>query len=128
MRGLVSAVAVGRLSGGQLVVDPGEEETATLEAGGTFAFMFADGTGLKNSNSDCVWTSWKSISGSYDQAETFEARELARAGARAVYDAMRTEVEKTSLSAHVHNEGKAIVGEETMQKVDAKSDDEEMAI
>jgi len=96
-----------------------------LDAGGTFAFMFADGIGPRNSNSDCVWTSWKSVSGSYDHAEVFEARELARTGARAVYDAMRTEVEKTSLSAHSRNDGKAILGKETTQKAEIKSDDDD---
>jgi exosome complex component RRP46 len=106
-------------------VDPDEEEAASLEAGGTFAFMFAHGIGLRNSNSDCVWTSWKSISGSYDQAEIFEARELARTGARAVYDAMRAEVEKTSLSADMGNGGQAILGKETTQKADIKSDDDD---
>jgi len=77
MRGLVSAVSVGHLSGGQLVVDPSEEEAVSLEVGGTFWFIFADGPGRKNSNPECVWSSWKSNSGRYDQAELFQARELA---------------------------------------------------
>ena len=122
MRGLVSAVAVGRLSGGQLVVDPSEDETASLQAGGTFAFMFADGVGQKNSNSDCVWTSWKSDSGSYDQNEIFRARELARTGARAVYDAMRINFEKPGMGAHVHKEVEEATQAET------KSEDDEMEI
>ena len=100
MRGLVSAVAVGRLSGGRLVLDPSEEEACSLEAGGTFAFIFADDVGRKNSNPECVWTSWKSASGSYDQSEIFQARELARTGARAVYDAIRTNFEKPGMGAH----------------------------
>ena len=122
MRGLVAAVAVGRLSGGQLVVDPSEDEAASLEAGGTFAFIFADGVGRTNSNSECVWTSWKSDSGSYDQNEIFRARELARTGARAVYDAMRINFEKPGVGAHGHEEV-----EEAPQAV-TKSEDDKMEI
>ena len=98
MRGFVSAVAVGRLSGGQLVVDPSEGEAVSLEAGGTFAFIFADGVGRKNSNLECVWSSWKSDSGRYGQNEIFQAQELARTRARAVYDAMRADFEKLCMN------------------------------
>ncbi|KIM36926.1 hypothetical protein M413DRAFT_448844 [Hebeloma cylindrosporum] len=118
MRGLVAAVAVGRVSGGQLVLDPSEEEAVSLEAGGTFAFMFADGIGRKTSNSECVWTNWKSDSGGYDQREIFQARELARTGARAVYEAMRTDFEKPRMVAHVHEQ----------VEVETKSEDHEMEI
>jgi exosome complex component RRP46 len=118
MRGLVSAVAVGRLSGGELVVDPSEEEATSLKAAGTFAFMFVDGIGRKNSNSECVWTSWKSDSGSYNQNEIFQARELARTGARAVYDAMRTSFEKPGMGAHEQ------VEEATPAETKSEEDDE----
>jgi len=119
MRGLVSAVAVGRLSGGQLVVDPSEEEAVSLEAGGTFAFIFADGIGRKNSNSECVWSSWKSNSGRYDQNEILRARELARTGARAVYDAMRADFEKPGMGAHAH---------ERVEEAETKSEENKMEI
>jgi len=78
MRGVVSAVAIGRLPDGTLVVDPDEEEEESLQGGGCFAFMFAaaDDGGIKKTNSDCVWSGWRSVSGTYDESELFSAREL----------------------------------------------------
>ncbi|KAF8957588.1 exosome component Rrp46 [Flammula alnicola] len=99
MRGVVTAVAVGQLPDGRLVVDPSEDESESLKAGGSFAFMFADELGLMNSNSDCVWSSWKSTSGSYGENELFEARELARSGAKAVYGAMKRNIEQMNGAA-----------------------------
>jgi len=101
MRGLVSAVAVGRLSGGQLVVDPDEEEAVSLEVGGTFAFVFADGVDRKNSKLGMRVDHWKSNSGRYDQNEIFQARELARTGDRAVYDAVSAHFEKPGMGARL---------------------------
>lgn len=94
MHGVVAAVAVGRLSDGSLIVDPSEDETGTLQACGGFAFMFSGATHLKKSDTDCVWSSWKSTTGRYSQDELFKARELARIGATAVYDEMRRNLEK----------------------------------
>ncbi|PPQ96286.1 hypothetical protein CVT26_005646 [Gymnopilus dilepis] len=96
MRGVVAAVPVGRLSDGTLILDPSDEELHSMSGGGAFAFVFADGVGLGGSNSDCVWTSWKSTAGKYDEDELLKARELARMGAEAVYDAMRKSVENKS--------------------------------
>ncbi|KAF8815040.1 exosome component Rrp46 [Phlegmacium glaucopus] len=96
MRGVVAAVAIGRLPDGTLVVDPDEEEEECLGGGGCFAFMFADETGLKNdntSNSDCVWSGWKSMSGAYDESELFRARELARVKASDVYVVMKKSID-----------------------------------
>ena len=96
MRGVVTAVAIGRLLDGTLVVDPYEEEES-LGGGGCFAFMFADG--LDKTNPDCVWSGWKSMSGTYDESEFFSARELAKATASHVYLAMKKSID-TPLGAH----------------------------
>uniref|UniRef100_A0A8H7Y606 Exoribonuclease phosphorolytic domain-containing protein n=1 Tax=Psilocybe cubensis TaxID=181762 RepID=A0A8H7Y606_PSICU len=92
MKGVVAAVAVGQLSSGALVLDP-SDEAEVVKGGGVFAFMFADGIGLNDSNTDCLWTSWKSTLGRYDEKELVAARELAREGAQEVYTAMRKSFE-----------------------------------
>lgn len=99
MNGVVCAVAIGKSSCGSFVVDPSEEEN--LDAGGCFAFLFADEVGLSGSNSDCVWTSWKATKGKYDQAELVTARELARSAAGVVYGEMRKTFD-ASLHGAVH--------------------------
>ncbi|PPR01378.1 hypothetical protein CVT24_006216 [Panaeolus cyanescens] len=70
MRGIVFGVAIGRLPGGILVVDPGEEEVENLEASGCFAFLFAGQV-----RSECVWSSWKTRTGQFDEEELYAARQ-----------------------------------------------------
>ncbi|KAF5321740.1 hypothetical protein D9619_002242 [Psilocybe cf. subviscida] len=101
MRGVAVAVSVGRFapsaaaspSQSTLVLDPSEDEAAQLQAGGCFAFLFADGAGLQqgaeSENGDCVWSSWKALSGGYDEEELFAARSLAQKGARELYKRLR---------------------------------------
>ena len=105
MRGVVCAVAVGRLKDGTLVVDPDEEEEVVVEGcggGGCFAFMFSgaaaaaadnhDNNNKPPKSSDCVWSGWnssKSSASSYDEGDFFKARELARVAAVDVYFAMK---------------------------------------
>ena len=92
MRGVVTAVAIGRLPDGSLVVDPDEEEEEkSLGGGGCFAFIFTDG--FDKTNSDCIWSGWKSTSGTYDESELFSARELAKATALDVYLAMKKSID-----------------------------------
>ena len=92
MRGVVSAVAIGRLLDA-LVVDPDEDEMV-LGGGGCFAFMFVDGGGgVDKPSSDCVWSSWKSVVGGYDENELFSAREMARVSALDVYFAMKKSID-----------------------------------
>ncbi|KDR67195.1 hypothetical protein GALMADRAFT_216654 [Galerina marginata CBS 339.88] len=118
MRGVVSAVAVGRLPNGTLILDPGDDEVASLQGGGTFAFLFADGAGVGGSNSDCVWTSWKSTSGRYDATELTRAKELAREGAQAVFDVIKKSFEAETLA----------IPEKVAAKDNEASDDDEMKI
>jgi len=123
---VVAAVAVGRLPDGTLVVDPDEEEEESLGGGGCFAFMFAEKAGLA-SNSDCVWSGWKSMSGVYDESELFRARELARATASDVYLAMKKSI---ALGGRVSYDTNAptrrVIKDEPM--VGNDSDDDKMEI
>jgi exosome complex component RRP46 len=115
MRGVVCAVAVGRLvstttttsasafgapaspAKSILVLDPSEAELASLEAAGCFAFMFAAGLrGLADSAGPCVpceavWTDWHAKS-SFSEDELVWARALAQVGAVRVWRAMKESV------------------------------------
>ncbi|KAJ6624372.1 ribosomal protein S5 domain 2-type protein [Mycena sp. CBHHK59/15] len=71
MKGVVCAVAVGKINS-SLAVDPSDDEERALEASGCFAFLFGNGP----DDSRCVWTNWKS-SGSFDEAELSNAKKLA---------------------------------------------------
>ena len=129
MRGVVTAVAIGRLSDGTLVVDPDEEEESSLGGGGCFAFMFLDG--LDKTNSDCVWSGWKSTSGTYDESEIFSARDLAKATALDVYHAMKKSIDTLGARVSYNTDTPArglskVVKDETM--VEDDSDDDRMEI
>ena len=134
MRGVVCAVAIGRLPDGTLVVDPDEEEEESLRGGGCFAFMFADKTGLDKddtSASDCVWSGWTSMSGSYDEGELFRARELARATALDVYVAMKNSIHTldSRLSYNTSTPAQNLVkATKDEMKVGDDSDDDRMEI
>ncbi|KAF7365648.1 Exosome component Rrp46 [Mycena venus] len=81
MKGVVCAVAIGRIKSTTLVVDPGEEEEAAIDASGCFAFSF--GNGLDDTR--CVWTNWKSASRSFDEAELARCKLLASVAAKSVW-------------------------------------------
>jgi exosome complex component RRP46 len=124
MRGVVTAVAIGRLPDGTLVVDPDEEEEESLGGGGCFAFMFADGVNNDHkTNSDCVWSAWKSMSGAYDERELFGARELARVTALNVYLAMKKSIDV--LASRVYNTPAQTLDE---MMVEDDSDEDRMEI
>jgi exosome complex component RRP46 len=91
MRGVVCAVAVGHLPGVGFVVDPSEDECAHINAGGCFAFMFAEGVG---SGIESVWSSWQSRSGTFAEKDLTDARALAQAAAQGVYNAMKNSVSR----------------------------------
>ena len=80
MKGVVCAVAIGRINS-TLVVDPSEDEEAALDATGCFAFAF--GTGVDDAR--CVWTNWTSSSGSFDEAELASCKRLASGAAKSVW-------------------------------------------
>ncbi|KAJ7119818.1 ribosomal protein S5 domain 2-type protein [Mycena epipterygia] len=79
MKGVVCAVAIGRMKS-TLIVDPGEDEEASLEASGCFAFSFGNGA----DDARCVWTNWRS-SDSFDEGELTTCKLLASAAARSVW-------------------------------------------
>ncbi|KAJ7162900.1 exosome component Rrp46 [Mycena filopes] len=79
MKGVVCAVAVGRIKS-VLVVDPDEEEEGAVDASGCFAFSFGDGA----DDARCVWTNWKSAR-SFDERELAQAKLLASTAARLVW-------------------------------------------
>jgi len=131
MRGVVTAVAIGRLPDGTLLVDPDEEEEESLGGGGCFAFMFADETGLENedtSNSDCVWSGWKSMSGAYDEGELFRARELARARALDVRLAMKKSIEAMGTRVSINTDIPIRTTKDEMKIEDDSDDDDRMEI
>ncbi len=92
MRGVVTAVAISKTAKDALVVDPSDEELETSKAIGCFAFMFSDG--LKNDRCDCVWMSWRSLSGGSDEKVVFEAQQLAKTQAKAINTLIRKHVAK----------------------------------
>ncbi|KAF8194364.1 ribosomal protein S5 domain 2-type protein [Mycena galopus ATCC 62051] len=79
MKGVVCAVAIGRIKS-TLVVDPGEEEETALDASGCFAFAFGNGI----DDARCVWTNWRS-SRSFDEAELAQCKLLASVAAKLVW-------------------------------------------
>jgi len=105
-----------------------EEEAVSLGGGGCFAFMFTNDH--EKTNSACVWSGWKSISGAYNKSEIFKARELASVAALNVYlamkksiDAMGTQAYNTDTPAPSFNK---VIEHKTMVKDD--SDDDRMEI
>ena len=78
----------------KVIVDPSDEELETSEAMGCFAFMFSDDNGPQNDGCDCVWTSWRSLSGGSDETVVLEAQQLAKSQARAINTLIRRHVAK----------------------------------
>ncbi|KAK7042217.1 exosome component Rrp46 [Favolaschia claudopus] len=79
MKGVVCAVSIGRRNS-SLIVDPGDEELAALDASGCFAFAFGNGA----EDARCVWTNWKS-SVSFNEKELAECKRLALIAAQSVW-------------------------------------------
>ncbi|KAJ7258769.1 ribosomal protein S5 domain 2-type protein [Mycena haematopus] len=79
MKGVVCAVAIGRIKSA-LIVDQDEEEERVLDASGCFAFAFGNGI----DDARCVWTNWKSPR-SFDQAELTRCKLLASVAAKSVW-------------------------------------------
>ncbi|KAJ7776811.1 exosome component Rrp46 [Mycena maculata] len=76
MKGVVCAVAVGRIKSA-LIVDPSDDEETLLDASGCFAFSF--GNGLDDAR--CVWTNWSS-SRTFNEAELTKCKLIASAAAK----------------------------------------------
>ena len=101
MRGVVCAAAVGRMAPvdrkASLVLDPEEAELPRLTGGGCFAFMFSsllgegDGAAVDAPACSLLWTNYTTAA-PFDVEELAQARELATAGARQVWSALRESV------------------------------------
>lgn len=102
MKGVVCAVSIGRISSGDgaspvYLVDPSDNEILHLDAGGCFAFLFADGlsaTPGPNSSTEsgatCVWTSWRAVAPyGFDEKELVQTREMALQAAKEVWVKMK---------------------------------------
>jgi exosome complex component RRP46 len=100
MRGIVCAVAVGRLpdTGNEnaciLILDPSENELPQLQGGGCFAFLFSstinkdepEGNSLGIS---LVWRNYATSDGTFDEIEFERAQSLARKGAQEIWHTVK---------------------------------------
>ena len=108
MRGVVCAVAVGRLqyisangpNAIALVLDPSDDELSSVRGGGCFAFLFAADLKEQQAKADSgsrmqcevVWSHWHATT-AFDDNELGRARELANAGAEQVWCKMKESVD-----------------------------------
>lgn len=86
MSGIVVAVSVGRVTNGQLVLDPAEDRDLT--ASGCFAFMFSGGNG---GDARLVWGNYAATptADSLASEEIEQATNLARDGATIIRDVIK---------------------------------------
>ncbi|EGN96484.1 hypothetical protein SERLA73DRAFT_125287 [Serpula lacrymans var. lacrymans S7.3] len=121
MRGIVCAVAVGRLRStstsspskksqkqaqkgdNALILDPCEDELSSLDGSGCFAFLFATGLSassedhsLDTPGCDLVWNNWQSLT-TFDEPELMRATELAKAGAKEVWRRIKESVQRMGM-------------------------------
>lgn len=107
MRGVVCAVAVGRLvsekkpSSCTLVLDPSEAELAALAGGGCFAFFLSSTLSVSPSESEppaasLLWRNYAASNGSFDEAELELAQQLAERGAQRIWHIMKTSLDPSA--------------------------------
>jgi exosome complex component RRP46 len=128
IRGVVCAVAIGRLPEIGLVVDPSEEECTELNAAGCFAFLFAEGIG---SHVESVWTSWRSKTAAFDEKDFVQAKVLAKGAAQRLYNAMKASVPwmgTTEPFELAHSAAIRISAGEKEEHRDENEDDDKMEI
>lgn len=144
MKGVVCAVAVGRLphdgtTATRLILDPSESELASLTGSGCFAFLFSTLSDTPTSSQayvpSCalIWSNYGTTSSgtSFDQAELASAKQLAEAGATAVWHRLKQSVADLESRVAVHTPFGGKKGKEkTVKKenVPAEIDDEKMEI
>ncbi|KAI1785197.1 hypothetical protein LXA43DRAFT_1077100 [Ganoderma leucocontextum] len=122
MRGVVCAVAVGRLrsdathgdgDGSVLLLDPEEAELGKLAGSGCFAFLFSSSLPASGSDSpetppcSLLWTNYTTAA-PFDVSELGKARELAEKGATEVWLALKESIgSKSTAAATVFKEVKS---------------------
>lgn len=138
MRGVVCAVAIGRLSsegGTELVLDPSEAELPRLLGGGCFAFLFSAVLSSASASDvppySLLWTNYTTNT-PFDEAELKRAREIAETGARAVWKALKESVgimdaSQASMARKTQNELEAMAKGSHAEYAD-DSDDAKMEI
>ncbi|KAI0628577.1 hypothetical protein C8Q77DRAFT_1067558 [Trametes polyzona] len=136
MKGVVCAVAVGRLAGADgeeatLVLDPEEAELPKLSGSGCFAFLFSAVLATSSSSADVppcslLWTNYTTAA-PFDVAELAKARELAEKGAREVWRKMKESVAILEKGATPKAEVK-VEPEESKHPAEMEVDDEKVEI
>ncbi|KAI0338073.1 hypothetical protein BDW22DRAFT_1363464 [Trametopsis cervina] len=124
MRGVVCAVAIGRLPNGSsgepgctLVLDPSEIELPKLEGGGCFAFLFSATTSKSLVQTEVpaaslLWRNYSASNGSFDETEFANAQSLARHGAEELWHAMKRSLPGTidpPLAQHIFGRSASLV-------------------
>ncbi|KAH9836286.1 ribosomal protein S5 domain 2-type protein [Rhodofomes roseus] len=134
MRGIVCAVAVGRLpseSALKLVLDPSEAEMPRLSGGGCFAFLFSVVLSSASSSTQEVppcsllWTNYTTNT-PFDEAELKRARELAEGGAREVWKILKESI-STMDASHASTIQKTRAEPEAMEEVPSHAEDSDDA-
>ena len=91
MRGVVCAVAVGRIKDSHtLVVDPSEDELPKLNGGGTFAFLTTSLPNGSQTIAQLVYSSWNAAP--FREEELMVATALAQGASSLVYEKMKEAV------------------------------------
>lgn len=132
MKGVVCAVAVGRLSDGPgvhtMVLDPSETELPALVGGGCFVFMFSSVLPHAEETADVphaalLWTNYTATSGVFEDSEFAEAQELALEGAERIWRTF-----KDSISDHGIQEVEKTKAEKPSRQSSPEIDDDKMEI
>lgn len=91
MRGVVCAVAVGRLKNSHaLVVDPSEDELPILDGGGTFSFLVTALPQGAQAITQLGWSNWNAAP--FREEELLSATQLAQEASELVYKQMKEAV------------------------------------
>ncbi|RPD54967.1 hypothetical protein L226DRAFT_571612 [Lentinus tigrinus ALCF2SS1-7] len=128
MRGVVCAIAVGRLKGeadGELILDPEEGELPQLAGNGCFAFLFSSSLSRSSDTSSDIppcfllWTNY-TTDAPFDVAELGRAKGLAEKGARQVWVALKQSLGSRTTSMTVKSEIKSEPQSQAMEVDDEK--------
>jgi len=121
MRGVVCAVSVAHYlppssSNSHLILDPTDDQLHSSFASGCFAFLFASGAASaanhvgEDTDIAEVWSNWQSMTG-FDEQELLEAKNLAKAGAKAVWMRIKETLGSMESSSSVIDDQSAEAGE-----------------